>query len=212
MARKIKEIKKYDFKDKQALEGLAKTGVMEKQDLLKFITNNRVETYLHEKNDLIKECYCNQHKTTYYKLTETGKELVKEKYGITPYKFNSYNHDRIMRDDYMKMSQSEQLRTLSEPDFRAFVKESILQDKHSVDDEKRYRAIELEQGMKEGKYSLPDLATVRDEDFREGMMVSISDLTLYESVSENYKQYQIDSKNAFAQATSCSMQMTYTYK
>lgn len=212
MARKIKEIKRFDFKDKQVLEGLAKTGIMEKQDLLKFITENRVDTYLHEKNFLIKECYCDRHHVTYYRLTEKGKDLVKDKYGVTPYKYNSYNHDRIMRDEYMKLSQSEQLRTLSEPDFRAFVRETIIQDKHSYDDEKRYKAIELEQLMKDGTYSLPDLATIKDEDFYEGMTIELSDFTVYESVSENYKQYQIDSKNAFAQGVGCTMSMTYTYK
>ena len=213
---KIGAIKKYAYSDKKALTGLAKTGIMEEKDLLQFITNNRIETYLHKDNNLIQECYCNKYNVTYYKLTEDGKNLVKEKYSVTGCSIGNvtYDHNRLVRDDYMKMSESEQERALSEQDFRNFVWQKVIHDKHSYDDERRDKALELEEGLRNGTFSLPDLGTIKDEDYTPSVQleIKISDFTVYESVTINYKQSQIDAKNAFATTANCTMNMSYTYK
>lgn len=114
-----------------------------------------------------------------------------------------------MRKEYLSYSTEERYRTLSEYDFRNYVQEEVDRLKYSDDEDERRMGYDMDMKLASGYYSLPDMAVVRDEDYRgDEYRPQLCEFTLTESVTRNYSSEQIEHKCNFANESGATMIMT----
>lgn len=206
-----KPLTKFYARDREVLTGIAKVGFFEKEDILKFYTESRFDSVLNG-NQFIKETHCQKEEKTIYTITQEGRDFVKEKWGVTAYTFKSIEHDQILKDTYLSYSTTERYRTMSEPDFRKYAQEEIDRMRYSDDEEERRRGSEMDMKLSNGTYSLPDMAVVRDEDYKgDDHRPALCEFTLTESVTRNYTEEQVEHKCNFATDSGATMNLIRTY-
>lgn len=206
-----KPLTKFYARDREVLTGIGKTGFFEKEDILKFYTESRLDSVLNG-NQFIKETHCQDEGKTIYTITPEGRDFIKDKWGVTAYTFKSYEHDNVLREEYLSFSREERYRTMSEPDFRNYVTEEITRMRYSDDEEERRRGSEMDMKLSNGTYSLPDMATIRDEDYKgDDHRPALCEFTLTESVTRNYTEEQIEHKCNFANDSGATMNLIRTY-
>lgn len=206
-----KALNKFYARDREVLTGISKVGFFYKEDIMKFYTESRLDSLMNG-NGFIKETHCQKEGVTIYTITSEGREFVKDRWNVTPYTFKSLEHDDVLRRTYLDYSKEERYRTMSEPDFRKHVEDEINKMRFSNDEEERRRGSEMSMKLSSGEYSLPDMATIKDGDYRgDGHTHSLAEYTLIESVTENYKESQIEAKISFANDCQATMEMTKTF-
>lgn len=207
-----KPLTKFYARDREVLTGIAKTGFFEKEDIMRFYkTESRFESLLNG-NKFIQETPCQNEGKTVYTITTDGREFVKEKWGVTAYTFKSYEHDNVLREEYLSCSREERYRTMSEPDFRNYVNEEVDRMRYSDDEEERRRGSEMSMKLMNGTYSLPDMAVIKDEDYKgTDHRPALCEFTLTESVTRNYTEEQVEHKCNFANDSGATMNLIRTY-
>ena len=182
-------------RDKQALKSLYICGHVRQENLLKYATKSRIETY--EKEGLIEKVTSKNGKIVAYKFTKEGRGFVNDYLGWQhAYVAKSLRHDLILEKKFFQLSEAQQESAKSEGEVREELKEKsffVNEDRQKTETLLKY--IEEQTSLVDFMYE-----TVNEDT---GEIESVG----FEAVTPNYSSDDRQMKHNFCHQYGCRLEM-----